>query len=150
MIEEATARLERPASAFRRSRRRRLVRDVELRRVAFAAQLQDFRRETLTLIAPSDLLPDVGELVLTHPVGAAAAVEPEPPASSTHAVGLAVASVLRGKPTSYAATAAWAASADELVTRGISNRPSLIIAELTALALTPIAIFRGPGTGEPE
>ena len=102
------------------------------------------------LIAPSDLLPDVGELVRAHPVVVAAAVEPEPPVSSAHAAGIAVAAALLGKPTSYAATAAWAASADELVTRGISNRPSLIIAELTALALTPIAIFRSPVAGEPE
>ena len=149
MIEAATARLERPTTAFRRSRRRRLVRDVEIRQAEFAAQLQEFRRETLTLIAPSDLLPDVGQLVLARPDGVPAALEPTA-ASTTHAAGIAFASALLGKPTSYAATAAWAASADELVTRGISNRPSLIIAELTALALTPIALFRSPGTDEPE
>ena len=150
MIEEATARLERPTTAFRRSRRRRLVRDVETRRAEFADQLREFRRDTLTLIAPSDLLPDVGQLVLAHPDGASAAVEPEASITSSAAAGVARASALLRKPTAYAATAAWAASADELVTRGISNRPSLIIAELTALALTPIAIFRSPGTGEPE
>ncbi len=149
MIEVATAQLEQPTSAFRRSRRRRLVRDVEIRRAEFAAQLQEFRRETLTLIAPSDLLPDVGQLVLEGPGGLSAAVEPEASTSSAPA-GIVFASALIGKPTSYAATAAWAVSADELVTRGISNRPSLIIAELTALALTPLALFRSPDTDEPE
>jgi hypothetical protein len=52
-----------------------------------------------------------------------------------------------GTPSVYAATAAWAATADELVTRGISNRPSLIIVELTALVLTPIAIFQSAEHG---
>ena len=54
-----------------------------------------------------------------------------------------------GKPATYAAAAAWAATVDEVATRGITDRPSLIIAELTALLLTPIALFRSPERGEP-
>jgi hypothetical protein len=53
-------------------------------------------------------------------------------------------------PATYAATAAWAVTADELVTRGITNRPSLIIAEITALVLSPLAIYQLPERGEPR
>jgi hypothetical protein len=115
----------------------------------FATQLLEFRRETLRLLAPSDLLPDVVQLVLDHPASTAEVAGPEgtaPAREPTIAVRLALAA--RGAPSAYAAAAAWAATADELVTRGITNRPSLIIAEVTALVLTPIAVYESAGRGE--
>jgi hypothetical protein len=150
MFEEASARLDSPAGAFGRPLRRRLARDVERRRVAFALQLQEFRHETLQLLAPADVIPDVRELVLAYPatpVDTEAGPQARPQAQT---VASRLASVALGQPSAYAATAAWAATADELLTRGITNRPSLIIAELTALVLTPIAIFQGPGQAEPD
>jgi hypothetical protein len=149
VFQEAAARLERPHGAFERPLRRRLARDVEKRRALFAAQLLEFRTETLGLLAPSDVLPDVAQLVLEHPPGTLAVEDPQPVALPLgSALALSLASAAARLPTTYAATAAWAATADELVTRGISNRPSLIIAEITALALTPLAIYELPERGE--
>jgi hypothetical protein len=148
MVHEAEARLEAP-HAFARHRRRRLERDVETRRLAFAAQVQEFRRETLTLLAPGDLLPDVGRIVLGHDESASSVAAGGADAVRAPAAAAALASAL-GKPSAYAATAAWAVTADELATRGISNRPSLVLAELVALMLTPIAIFRDPEQREDE
>ncbi|MFZ1879123.1 MAG: hypothetical protein WAU41_03060 [Gaiellaceae bacterium] len=143
VFEEASARLEAPAGALGRPFRRRLERDVERRRAVFSSRLVEFRSETLHRLAPSDLLPDIDQLLLAHAGHTASARPLERSTSPFTAAAL-------GKPTAYVAAAAWAATVDELATRGITNRPSLIIAELTALALTPIALFWSPERGDPD
>jgi hypothetical protein len=150
VFEEASARLEAPAGAFSRPFRRRLERNVERRRAVFSSQLVEFRSETLGRLAPSDLLPDIDQLLIEHAANAASGV-PESRSTSPFArrVPERLASAALGKPATYASAAAWAATVDELATRGITNRPSLIIAELTALLLTPIALFRSPEQGDP-
>jgi hypothetical protein len=156
-FEEAAARLAAPAGTFGRHLRWRLGRDFERRREAFAEQLEQFRGETLQLLAPSDLLPDVERLVRSPPAalagnpalsGGDGSASPMP-GHAPPVIGK-LASVALGRPSAYVAAAAWAATADELFTRGITNRPSLIVAELTALLLTPVAIFQPPGGGNRE
>jgi hypothetical protein len=157
IFEEAAARLDAPPGAFGRHLRRRVCRDFERRRDAFADQLEQFRTETLRLLAPSDLLPDVERLVLSPPaaldrnteLSGSATSEPGAPARAPALFGK-LASAALGKPSAYVAAAAWAATADELLTRGITNRPSLIVAELTAVVLTPVAIFQPPDGGRRE
>jgi hypothetical protein len=143
VYEEASARLEAPGGVLGRPFRRRLERDVERRRAVFSSRLVEFRSETLHRLAPTDLLPDIDQLLLAHAGHAARARPRERSTSPFTAAAL-------GKPAAYVAAAAWAATVDELATRGITNRPSLIIAELTALALTPIALLYSPERGDPD
>jgi hypothetical protein len=149
VFEEATARLEAPAGALGRPFRRRLERDVERRRAVFSSRLVEFRSETLHRLAPSDVLPDIDRVLLEHAAIVANGIAHDR-STSLLATGVPewLAAAALGKPATYAAAAAWAATVDELATRGITDRPSLIIAELTALVLTPIALFRSPERGE--
>jgi hypothetical protein len=149
VFEEASARLEAPAGAFARPFRRRLERDVERRRAVFSSRLVEFRSDTLQRLAQSDLLPDIDRLLLEHATNTANGIPRERSTSSSTPDLPEWLTAALGKPAPYAAAAAWAATVDELATRGITNRPSLIIAELTALLLTPIALFNSPERGEP-
>jgi hypothetical protein len=148
VFEEASARHEAPAGAFGRPFRRRLERDVERRRAVFSSRLVEFRSETLERLAPSDLLPDIDQLLLEHAANTAGGIMQSRSTPSTTGVPEWLAAAGLGKPATYAAAAAWGATVDELATRGITNRPSLIIAELTALLLTPIVLFQSPERGE--
>jgi hypothetical protein len=140
-FDEAVARFDAPAAAVSPRRRRRLEREVEIRRATLARQLQEFRSDTMHRLAPSDLIAGVSQVVLAHPpvrVGAEPAMSLQTPTVIARATSVAM-----GRPAVYCCLAAWAITADELVTRGISGRPSLIAAELLALALSPGAIFHG-------
>jgi hypothetical protein len=138
-LEEALARLEAPGGALGRHLNRRLARDVELRRLALAAELHQFRSETMDRLAPSDLLSGVSRVVLEYGASLAGFEAPATPSLTAR-----VASVALGKSATYACLAAWAVTADQILVRGITNRPSLIAAELTALALSPGAVFPSP------
>ena len=118
----------------------RLARDVEQGRAALEEQLREFRGDTLDRLAPSDLLAGMSQLMQAYPLEAKAdrtAVAPARAPSS-------LASIVLGKPIVYACMVAWAALAIEVVARGITDRPSLVIAELAALLLTPVALFQAP------
>ncbi len=104
-----------------------------------AEQLREFRSDTLERLAPSDLLAGMSRLMLAYPPDEAALV---PVAPLRHPPRLA--SLVRGKPIVYACAVAWAATGVEAVAHGITDRPSLVIAELAALLLTPVALFHGP------
>src|SRR5438067_23821 len=121
VLEEGSTRLRAPAGAFARPFRRRLERDVERRRAEFSSRLVDFRRETLQLLAPADVLPDIDRLLLEHTAGSGPGVQADARVEASLAERLAAAAL--GRPSTYAAAAAWAATADELATRGITNRP---------------------------
>ncbi len=136
--EKAAARLEARAGTLRRHLSRRLARDVELGRAALAEQLREFRSDTLDRLAPSDLLAGMSHLMQAYPPGPA----PAPVALRRDPSRLAA--IVLGKPIAYACLVAWAAMAIEVVARGITDRPSLVIAEVAALLLTPVALFQPP------
>ncbi len=117
---------------------RRLARDVEQGRAALAEQLREFRGDTLDRLAPSDLLAGMSQLMQAYPPDTAPAPVALPRDPSR------LAAIVLGKPIVYACMVAWAVLAIELITRGITDRPSLVIAELAALLLTPVALFQAP------
>ena len=137
-FEKAAARLEARAGTLRRHLSGRLARDVELGRAALAEQLREFRSDTLDRLAPSDLLAGMSQLMQTYPPETAPTSVAVPPDPSR------LASIVLGKPILYACLAAWAAMAIELVAHGVTDRPSLVIAEAAALLLTPVALFQPP------
>ena len=118
----------------------RLARDVEQGRAALEEQLRKFRGDTLDRLAPSDLLAGMSQLMQAYPPEA----EAERTAVARARAPSRLASIVLGKPIVYACMVAWAALAIEVVARGITDRPSLVIAELAALALTPVALFQAP------
>jgi hypothetical protein len=143
-FEEASGRLELSTRPAGHRSNRRLTRDVAQRRAALDEQLQEFREEVFSRLAPGDLLSGVRELVLEQPIAA-------PPSSTAESraqpdpLGLAGGhawSPAFAATCPYACAAAWAVTAVEILTRGITNRPSLIVAEVTALALSPLALLR--------
>jgi hypothetical protein len=119
---------------------RRLARDVEQGRAALAEQLREFRGDTLDRLAPSDLLAGMSQLMQAYPPEADADRAPITPARNPSRL----LSIVLGRPIVYACTVAWAALAIEVIARGITDRPSLVIAELAALLLTPVALFQAP------
>jgi hypothetical protein len=139
-FEKAAARLEARAGTLRRHVSRRLARDVEQARVALAEQLREFRGDTLDRLAPSDLLAGMSQLMQAYPADADADRARVAPSRDASRLG----SIFLGKPIVCACIVAWAATAIEVVSRGITDRPSLVIAELAALLLTPIALFQAP------
>lgn len=141
-FEEATARVEARSRTIRRHLSWRLMRDVESRRTELGEQLRSFRGETLQLLSPGDVLPGVRQLLLAGQ-GAEEAVT-APPRGAGLRPGARLASVALGKAATYACLAAWVVVLAEIVVRGISNRPSLVIAEVAALALSPGAVFPTP------
>jgi hypothetical protein len=139
-FEKAAARLEAQAGTLRGRLSGRLARDVEQARTALAEQLREFRSDTLERLAPSDLLPGMSRLVQNYTPAAIAGHE----APAAAAGPSRLRSVVLGKPVLYACVVAWAATAFEVLARGITDRPSLVIAEVAALLLTPIALFQAP------
>ncbi len=115
---------------------------MEERRVALDRQLHEFRSETLHLLAPADYLPGLSRIVLAQANLAARAPAVRRPTATARLASLAL-----GRPAARACLAAWAATAGELLARGLANRPSLVIAEVTALVLSPGAIFSSPREG---
>ena len=100
--------------------------------------MREFRSDTLDRLAPSDLLAGMSQLMQAYPPETA----PTPVAVPRDPSRLT--SLVLGKPIVYACLVAWAAMAIEVVARGITDRPSLVIAEVAALLLTPVALFQPP------
>jgi hypothetical protein len=140
-FEKAAARLEARAGTFRRHLSRRLAREVDEGRTALAEQLREFRADTLDRLAPSDLLAGTSQLMLAYPPAGSAARASAAAAASERS---RLASIVLGRPVAYACAVAWAATVVEVLARGITDRPSLVIAEVAALLLTPIALLQAP------
>jgi hypothetical protein len=148
MFEEAAGRLDRVAGRPVAGFRWRLAREVDKRRIAFDERLHAFRTETMQLLAPADFLSGIDRLLEAHDPLSAGTVAPAAPARSPTVPGWLVSAALR--TSTYGCAAAWAATADEVLARGITNRPSLIIAEISAMVLSPAALFQSAAQAVPR